>query len=44
MRELFSVHAMTVTEFGYVVGLAIMPTVIIQVVKVIRDIFRTKKG
>ena len=44
MRELFSVHAMTLTEFGYVVGLAIMPTVIIQVVKVIRDIFRTKKG
>ncbi len=43
MRELFSVHAMTLTEFGYVVGLAIMPTVIIQVVKVIRDIFVTEK-
>ncbi len=43
MRELFSVHAMTLTEFGYVVGLAVMPTIIIQVVKVIRDIFKTKK-
>ena len=29
MRELFSVHAMTLTEFGYVVGLAIMQKLIL---------------